>query len=129
MHKGKLLCKLLIVLSHVGLPLSGLKWHERIMRNSRLLLPIVGWGKWSIVLNRSDFSCCDGGNSLILALLEDLLICLYFLRKYMKYLVLSILAIRAVGCLFRGKILCQRFASSWFEFSYNTRSKPLFCAV
>ena len=74
MHKGKLLCKLLIALSHVGLPLSGLKWHERIMRNSRLLLPIVEWGKWSIVLNHSDFSCGDGGNSLILALLQDLLI-------------------------------------------------------
>ena len=50
----------------------------------------------------------------------------------MKYLALSILAIRAIGCLalFRGKILCQRFASSWFEFSCNTRSKKnftLFC--
>ena len=74
MHKGKLLCKLLIVLSHVGLPLSGLKWHERIMRSSRLLLPIVEWEKWSIVLNHTDFSCGDGGNSLILALLQGLLI-------------------------------------------------------
>ena len=71
MHKGKLLCKLLIVLSHVGLPLSGLKWHERIMRSSRLLLPIVEWEKWSIVLNHTDFSCGDGGNSLILALLQE----------------------------------------------------------
>ena len=74
MHKGKLLCKLLIALSHIGLPLSGLKWHERIMRSSRLLLPIVEWEKWSIVLNHTDFSCGDGGNSLILALLQDLLI-------------------------------------------------------
>ena len=44
----------------------------------------------------------------------------------MKYLALSILAIRAVGCLFRGKILCQRFASSWFEFSCNTCSKNFY---
>ena len=56
------------------LPLSGLKWHEKVVRNSRLLLPIVGWGRWSIVLNRSDFSCCNGSNSLIPALLQDLLI-------------------------------------------------------
>ena len=53
------------------------------------------------------------------------------MRKYMKYLALSILAVRAICCLalFRGKILCQRFASSWFEFSCNTRSKnfTLFC--
>ena len=33
----------------------------------------------------------------------------------MKYLAMSILAIRAIGCLVRGKILCQRFASSWFR--------------
>ena len=51
------------------------------MINSRLLLPIVEWGKWSIVLNHSDFSCCDGGNSLILALLQDLLISVVFLLE------------------------------------------------
>ena len=44
------------------------------MRNSRLLLPIVEWGKWLIVLNHADFSCGDGSNSLILALRQDLLI-------------------------------------------------------
>ena len=55
------------MLSHV---VVALKWHKRLMRISRLLLPIVLRRKWSIVLNHSDFSCCFGSDTLILALLQ-----------------------------------------------------------
>ena len=47
----------------------------------------------------------------------------------MKYLAMSILAIRAIGCLVRGKILCQRFACSWFRIflEYSQQNFTLFC--
>ena len=48
----------------------------------------------------------------------------------MKYLAMSILAIRAIGCLVRGRILCQRFASSWFRiFLEYSQQKTLPCSV
>ena len=56
------------MLSHV---VVALKWHKRLMRYSRLLLPIVLRRKWSIVLNHSDFSCCCGSDTLILTLLQE----------------------------------------------------------
>ena len=57
--------------------------------------------------------------------------CLYFVRKYMKYLAMSILAIRAIGCLVRGKNPCQRFASSWFRIflEYSQQTFVLFCII
>ena len=47
----------------------------------------------------------------------------------MKYLAMSILAIRAIGCLVRGKILCQRFASSWFQIFLEYSQQKLYLVL